>query len=362
VIARNTAFTYKGIPVDVKKVGRELGVRYVLEGSVRRTGDHIRVNVQLIDAESGAYVWADRFETDRANLADAQDAITGRLARSLNLELVEAAGRRIERERAVNPDARDLIMRGWAVYNPSSVESLREARQLFETAIELDTGSVDARIGIARVLAANVVEGRSSTPVQDMARAEQLLREAQERDPNRSMAHEAMGILRRCQNRFGEARLEFETAIALDPNAARAFLQLGNALLFMGQPEAAIPHVEKAIRLNPYDSNSSTFYLALGLCRICLGQVDEAINLLRKSQAGNPRYAVNYLYLAGALGLRGDLDEARACLGDAIRLEQKINSLAALRACLPWITNPPFAALFEKTVGQGLRRAGFPEE
>ena len=121
MIARNTAFTYKGKAVDVKQIGRELGVRYVLEGSVRRMGDQVRVNVQLIDAESGAHLWADRFDTDRANLAEAQSEITGRLAWTLNLELLSDASRRIEHENAVNPDARDLVMRGWAWwYGPQS--------------------------------------------------------------------------------------------------------------------------------------------------------------------------------------------------------------------------------------------------
>ena len=134
VIARSTAFTYKGKPIDVKQIGRELGVRYVLEGSVRRSGDHVRVNVQLIDAESGAHVWADRFETDRRNLADAQREITGRLAESLNLELVRDLGRRIEQDRAADPDARDLVMRGWAWYHrPRSMAATEEASSILRS-------------------------------------------------------------------------------------------------------------------------------------------------------------------------------------------------------------------------------------
>jgi adenylate cyclase len=153
VIARNTAFTYKGKSAAVKLIGRELGVRYVLEGSVRRTGDQVRVNVQLIDAETGAHLWADRFDTDRANLARAQDEITGRLAQSLNLELTEAVGRRIEQERIADPDYRDLIMRGWVwYYRPLSIDNAQEARQAFERALEADARSVDARIGIASIL------------------------------------------------------------------------------------------------------------------------------------------------------------------------------------------------------------------
>ncbi len=121
VIARTTAFTYKGKPIDVKQIGRELGVRYVLEGSVRRTGDQVRVNAQLIDAESGAHLWADQFDTNRANLAEAQSEITGRLAWTLNIALLSDASRRIEHENAVDPDARDLVMRGWAWwYGPQS--------------------------------------------------------------------------------------------------------------------------------------------------------------------------------------------------------------------------------------------------
>src|SRR5215813_1413390 len=114
VIARNTAFTYKGKPVDAKRIGRELGVRYVLEGSVRRTSDQVRVNVQLIDAETGAHVWADRFEADRANIVEAQNEITGRLAQTLNLELVRDAANRVEKEKGIHPEARDFVMRGWA--------------------------------------------------------------------------------------------------------------------------------------------------------------------------------------------------------------------------------------------------------
>jgi adenylate cyclase len=157
VIARNTAFTYKGKPVDVKQVGRELGVRYVLEGSVRRAGHLVRINVQLVDVETGAHLWADRFDTDRVNLPEAQDAIVGRIARTLNVELLEDAGRRIERERMADPDARDLVMYGRALFNrPYSVATFQEAQRAYEQALEKDPGLVDAKIGIASVLLSNM--------------------------------------------------------------------------------------------------------------------------------------------------------------------------------------------------------------
>jgi adenylate cyclase len=363
VIARNTAFTYKGKSVDAKQVGRELGVRYVLEGSVRRTGDQVRVNVQLIDAETGAHLWADRFDTDRFNLTQAQDEITGRLAQSLNLELVEAVGRRIEQERAVDPDSRDLVMRGWAwYYRPMSLGTVQEAQRAFKRALQADRRSIDARIGIASVLLRNVAEGRSTSRQEDEVCAEQLLREALERDTNRPSAHYAFGMLRRVQNRLDEARMEFETTIALDRNHARSFFRLGQTLNFLGQLEEGIPNIEKAIRLNPRDPNIARPYAILGIGHFLLGRVDQGIDFLRQARAANPRFWWLHLSLAGALGFKGDLDDARSALAEAIRLKPEVNSLAQLHAYLPWTTNPRYLRLAEPTLYAGLRRAGFPGE
>ena len=154
VIARGTAFTYKGKSADMRRIGRELGVRYVIEGSVRPLGDHVQVNVCLVDAESAAQLWADRFETDRRNLAEAESEISGRLVKTLNVELIEAAGRRIEREGAANPDAHDVYLRGFARYlrGSGSPEAVREAQRLYERALEMDPESVEARAGIAGML------------------------------------------------------------------------------------------------------------------------------------------------------------------------------------------------------------------
>lgn len=363
VIARNTAFTYKRKAVDARQIGRDLRVRYVVEGSVRRRGDRILVNVQLVDVESGAHVWADRFETDRRNLAEAQSEITGRLARTLHVELARDSGRRIELERMADPDARDLVMRAWfRYYRPFSPASVQEALQDFEHALEIDPRSVDARIGIATLLLGRVSVGWSSSDQQDQARAEQLLLEALEADINRSTAHVAMGVLRRNQLRFSESKMEFETAIALDRNNARAIFQLGTIMVLLGQPEAGIPLLEKAIRLNPHDPTLASHYAILGLCHLFLGQVDEAIDLFRKARAGSPKSYYIHLYLAGALGLRGDLEEAKAALAESLRLNPEINSFAAQRARAPWITHPAHWELREKTMNLGLRRIGHPEE
>jgi adenylate cyclase len=359
VIARNTAFTYKGKAVDAKQVAHELGVRYVLEGSVRRMGDQVQVNVQLIDGENGAHAWADRFEADRRNLGEAQSQITGRLARTLHLQLVQDVARHIEQERAVDPDARDLVMRGWAWwYGPYSVANRQEAQQAFERALEIDPRSVDARIGIALVLAGRLADGVSSSVREDTARAEKLLREALERDANRSMAHGAMGLLRRAEDRQAEAQAELETAIALDRNNAWALRQLGVTFMLTGRPEPCIPYVEKALRLNPRDGWA---YMNLGKCYLLLGQVDEAMPLLRKAAAMIPGSWAIHLKLAGALGLKGEIEEARAEAAEVVRRKPDMNSVARVRGYV-WYRNPQFQVLHDRTVIQGLRNAGFPEE
>ena len=363
VIAHSTAATYRETPVDVRQIGRELGVRYILEGSVRRMGEQVEVNAQLIDAGSGAHLWADRFNTDRRNLPQAQNEIVGRLARTLDLELVAAASRRIEQERQTNPDAQDLIMRGLDLwYRPFSVANRQEAQRCFERALQLDPQSVEARIGVAMILAANIGTGLSRAPEHDATRAEQLLNEAIERDPNSSRAHEVLGLLRRIQNRLNESRIELEIAVALDRNNAHALFMLGQTLMFLGQPEAAIPLMESANRLDPRDANSAFADWAVAACDLLLGRVAEATDLLRKARDKDPRIYFFQLYLAAALGLNGDLEEAKQALAAAFKLKPEVHSLAQWRATQPWITNPRHWALFEKTVNVGLRRAGMPDE
>jgi TolB-like protein/Tfp pilus assembly protein PilF len=363
VIACSTAFTYKGKSVDVKQVGRELGVRYVLEGSVRRSGSQVRMNTQLIDAETGGHLWAERFETDRQNLAEAEDEIIGRLARTLNLELVEDVGRRIEQERAIDPDAHDLVMRGWTwFYRPPSAATLQDAQRAFEQALELDPQSVEARIGLATVLVTVTLEGWSKSLAQDQERAEQLLAEIFARGTNHAMAHHAMGMLRRSQNRLTEARIEAERAVTLDHNNSAALYELGIAYIYLGKPEAGIPHMEKAIRLSPRDPRVAATQYGLGRCHLLLGHLDQATELFDRVRAASPRYWDVHLWLAGTLGLKGDLDGARAELAEAKRLKPEVDSLARWRTDQLWVTNPEYRALREKTLDVGLRRAGFPEE
>jgi adenylate cyclase len=372
VIARNTAFTYKGKRTDAKRIGRELGVRYVLEGSVRRMGEQVRVNVQLIDAATSGHLWADLFDTNRANLAQAQSEITGRLARVLDVELIKDANRRIEQEHAVDPDARDLVMRGWALsYQPSSKATLQESLGAFERALAIDPRSVDAKIGIASVLVANLdASWRSGVFQEDgtqqvVARAKRLLFEALESNANLSTAYSTLGYLRRLESRLLESRIALEKAIPLDPNNETANRQLGWTLLFLGEPEKAIERGEKSLRLSPRDPSLPGIYLLLGWSRLVSDRVDDAIDLFIKGRTANPRVWMFSYGLAGALALKGDPNSAKMKLAESLKFKPEVSSLAQWYAYLPWTSRenaPRFWALQDKTLDEGLRRIGFAEK
>jgi adenylate cyclase len=362
VIARNTAFTYKGKSIGVKKIGRELGVCYVLEGSVRWAGDLARVNVQLSDAESGAHLWADRFDTERASLPAAQDEIIGRLARTLNIKLMEVASHRIEQATACKPAPNDLLIRGLEMFYRSGSATTRQAAlRLFEQALELEPASIPARVAVAHALCVNIAEGWSDCVQEDKARAEGLLLPAIERDANNVRARTALGLLRRLQNRLEESRVEWEMAIALQPYNAHAILELGLTLIYLGQPKAAIPRLWKAIRLGPYDGATPAAFSGLAHGHLLLGDIGPSIAYARKARARQPGFYLPYLLMAAALSLHDELDEAAAALAEGIKVRPQFNSMARLRAYTTW-GSPKYCALRENTVDRGLRRAGMPDE
>jgi adenylate cyclase len=361
VIARNTAFTYKGRSTDVKQLGRELCVRYVLEGSVRRTNDRVRVNVQLTDTESGAHLWADRLDIDPAGVAEAQNEIVGRLARALNFKLVEAAGRRIKQEKAFDSDAQDLLIYGWSIFlRANSAAVLEEARRMFERALEIDPASVAAKIALGSTLSSNVASYWSTSVQQDTADAEKVLIDAVRQDPNNPQARAALGLVRRLQNRLEESRIEMETAVALAPNFASAYWGLGITLILLGRPCAAICEGKKALRLSRSGAAVPIAHTALSQAHLLLSRLEPAIEHARKACVANPRLYFTHLLLAAALGLKGELEAATAALAEAIGVRPEFNSLARLRAYMTW-GSPKYWALRERTINLGLRRAGMPD-
>jgi adenylate cyclase len=339
------------------------GVNYCIQGSVWRIADRTRVNVHLLDMETGAHLWGERFDVDRAGNVDVRDEIIGRLVRSLTVKLVEHVNRRIEAVSPKNWTADDLVMRGRAFASrPLSEANRHEALSCFEHALARNPDCVSAKLSIAAVLVSNVFEGWSRSAEQAKARAEELLVDALREDANLSDGHVYMGLLRRLQGRLADSRTELEIAVALSPHDAIGTAQLGATLTFLGEPEAALPYIRKSIRLAPHDRGTPISHSFLGLCQMMLGHTQEAIICLRTARAVNPRLYYTHMLLAAALGLAGDLDEASAALRQAIKLQPEIRSLAGIRARWQKRASSPFDALCENTVSLGLQRAGLPQD
>jgi TolB-like protein/class 3 adenylate cyclase/Flp pilus assembly protein TadD len=360
VISRNTAFTYRNKPVDTKQIGRELGVRYVLEGSVQRSANRVRINAQLIDAETDKHLWTDRFDRDMSDFFVLQNEITGRIANALNLELVG-----LEAARPTDhPEALDHIFRGRAANNKgSSRDAYAEAIDQYERALVLDPGSVEAQSLLAGTLGNRLVEGKTDSPAADLKRAEGLIAQALATSPLDPLAHHAKGILLRFQNRPEEAMPEFETVLAFNPNSTSALHLLGWCKFLTGSIDEVIPLAEQAIRLSPRDPFIANRYVRIGMINLLQSRTDEAIIWLEKARNANPTEHYTRALLASAHGLKGEPDRAAAELAEARRLfgDDRFSSIARLRTTENWGV-PKIRALVEATYFAGLRKAGVPEE
>jgi adenylate cyclase len=357
VISRNTAFTYQGKRVDTKQIGRELAVRYVLEGSVRRSGNNVRVNTQLIDAERDAHIWAERFEGDTSNLFELQDEITSRIAVALNLELVGAeAAHPIEHANAL-----DYILRGRAaVSNPRSRATYAEAVSFFEYALALDPRSVAAQSWLAVALAGRVINLMTETPGADIECAERLVTQALAASPRSATVHFARGDVLRAQRRYDEAIPEYETVLAFDRNSVSGLVALGHCRLMTGDIEEVIPLMERAIRLSPRDPQIAVMNYRIGQVHLLQSRIDKAIASLETARSANLELAYVRAFLASAYALKGETERAAAELGQARRLSDRYLSIAQQTAGFYWI--PKTRPMFEATYFSGLRKAGLPEE
>jgi len=267
VISRNTAFTYQGKRVDTKQIGREPCVRYVLAGSVRRSGNQIRVNAQLIDAETDAHLWAERFDGDTGDLFALQDLVTSRIAITLGPELVRAEVARPTQ----HPNALDYILRVRAAMGkPRSRENWALAASLLERALALDPQSIEAQSRLAVSLAGRVIDNMTGTATADTLRAEALVERALAASPQSYYAHFAKGHVLRAQGRFAEAIPEYEMALAYNRNHVFALNALGNCKLFTGSIEETIPLVEQAIRLSPRDPFIGVYYRQIGRASVAI--------------------------------------------------------------------------------------------
>lgn len=361
VIARNTAFTYKGKPIDARQIGRELGVRFALEGSVQRVGDQVRVNAQLIDTETGGHVWSDRFDRPRSGYLELQDDITGRIARMLGLELVVLAAHSIELEHQTNPTAADLALQGWAaVYKPTTPETRAEARRLFEQALAIDQQTLRAMTGLSLTLANLVINGQSPDPAGDLRRADELSQQAVRLDPNNAAAHALRARVLQTQRRQKEAAEEYRISLQINSNIPTTTLFLGETFVFTGKSFDAIPLFERAIELSPRDPGLGTWQFEMGRAMILLRRDDEALAWLSRSVVTNPRLAYGQLYYAAIMAIKGDLSAARTALAAAGRLNPNYTSLAKFRATD--LSEDPAYVEQRAYVEEALRKAGLPEQ
>jgi TolB-like protein len=357
VIARNSAVSYKGGAVDVRQVGRELNVRYVLEGSVQRSGKRLRINVQLIDAGNGQHLWAERFEKPVVDLFDMQDEIVSRLANTLGRQLIAAEARRAER--TLHPDAMDLYFQGRAwLMKRISLECVRQARSFFERSLELDPGNVEAMIGLANVDATIGTSFTTDDGPARLAAAEAMANRALSINPNHVSAHLVRGYVQIFTNRAAQGLREFEHALALNPNGAPVHAALGLAKFCMGRSAETEGHILEAFRLSPRDIEAYQWTCFVGVAKLQLGSDVEAVSWLRRSTEANRNFPLAHLSLAAALGLIGALDEARTAARTGLALNPGF-TIRRFLAAQP-SDNPIYLAGLAHAC-EGFRLAGVPE-
>jgi TolB-like protein/class 3 adenylate cyclase/Tfp pilus assembly protein PilF len=357
VIGRHTAFTYKGKAVDLRRIGLELNVRYVLEGSVQQGGNRVRVNVQLIDAETGNHLWAERFDKPVADLFDMQDEIVSRLANTLNAQLIAAEARRAER--SLHPNSMDLYFQGRAWLNKGLVpEYLTQARHFFERALTLDPGNIDALVGLARadlsIGAGYMTDNRAPL----FAAAEAALINALSLAPNHALAHLGLGVVQIFTNRAAQGIAEFEQALALDRNLATAHGYIGMAKVFLGRGAETEAHIQEALRLSPRDIHAFLWMQYVGVAKLQLNADAEAVSWLRRSIEANRNYPFVHFALAAALALLGALDDAQAAAQAGLALDPSF-TVRRFRASAS-TDNATYLAKRER-VYEGMRIAGVPE-
>ncbi len=357
VIARNTAFAFKGKNADAREIGKELGVRYVLDGSVQRDQNQVRVNAQLIDAKSGGHLWAERFDKPLSNLFSMQDDIVASLASQLGAELITDEARRAER--TPNPDSMDLYFQGMAWYNKGrNPDDVAPARGFFEHALALDPGNLDAALGKAAADAQLAIGYRVDDRAERLGSVEANLNRVLSQSPSNAWARFLMGKVLLQTNREAQAIEELERALALNPNLASAHAQIGLAKLVTGHPEETERYELEALRVSPRDTDANVWVAYIALAKLHLGAYEDALAVYRRSIELNPNYPTARFYHAAALAELGRLDEAKTEVKAALALNPGF-TIRRYRSGAQ-SDNPVFLKGRERII-EGMRKAGVPE-
>jgi TolB-like protein len=353
VIARNTAFAYKGKPIDARQIGKELGVRYVLEGSVQRDQNRVRINAQLIDAESGAHLWAERFEEDVADLFKLQDQVVARLANTLGYELVRAEA--TKGARSTNPDANDLVMRGLALANEQSSQPSKEkndaSRALYEQALAIDPNNAAAIAGLAFNYFREYLFGYGNPGTDYDAKIFGQADRAIALAPDYDLPYDAKSAYLSTSRRYDEAIRVADAGLAVNPNRPGFHVTRASAEISLGHLDEAKSDVQQAIRLSPRDPLMPLIQTQLGDIEIGSGRPEAAIVEYKRSlDAGDHTYW-NYANLAASYALLGKMDEVKPYVVETLRVNPSFT--------IKWFRE--HAEDIPKRT-EGLSKAGFAEE
>jgi adenylate cyclase len=352
VIARNSTFTYKGKPVDVKQVGRDLGVHYVLEGSVRKAGNRVRVTGQLIDVMSGAHIWAERFDRDLTDIFAVQDELTREIISALKVKLTPEKKDRLARKAAIDKDAFDLFLRGrehsWLGTRRGNIA----ARNLLERAITINPNFAAAHGSIAFTYLIDYINEWADSPDRSLRAGLEIAERAVQMDDAEPQAHEALSIALFFHGEHDRALAEARRSVDLAPNFAQSYLTIARILIFSGDAAGAINTIDAYMRLDPLYQDIALHFLAEA--RVALGQFDEAVTVLKQRLERNPSSETSLALLASCYGHLGRIAEARAAWAEVMKVAPNF-SIERQRRTLPY-KNPDD---FERRA-EGMRKAGLP--
>jgi len=364
VIASTSTAKFGGRTVDVRQIGQELAVQYVLQGSIQRGGEKVRVTAQLVETKNGTQLWSDRFDGDLTDLFGLQDLITARIANTIGRQIAVDAARQAEK-RTVNPQAEDLLVRGIAIADkPQNFDNLIEQEQLFRQTLALDPDNAEAWARLARSLLHQQINFAGSLSSQQaeekLTEAHKAVDKALSLDANNARARFAEGLLYRLLRKPAESVRANEIAVALDRNFAVARNVLSSALLDMGQPEKSIPQTEQAMRLDPLGPQMNTMQFNMGKAHFLLQHTDEALDWFLKSRASNPNFPRTLAWIAALYAQKGDENFARLAAADLLRIAPHFKLGRSIDAPSP-LSPEAHREYYDRYLLPLARRAGVPE-
>ena len=350
VVARNSSFVYKGKAENVQQVGQDLGVKHVLEGSVRKVGERVRITAQLVDAETGYHLWAERYDRELTDIFELQDEITGNIVAALEVKLTAGEHEQVTHRYTENMEAYDLFLQARECRLIHTREAMAQARAMFEQAIAHDPDFAGAYAELSHLYLINWHHQWSDAP-KDLDHAYELVKKAVALDESLPEAHTYLGWIDVWRGRHAEAVTEAKRAIEIDPNFAEGYARLAEILTFAGKPEEGIELMKKAMRLNPH--YFGWYLFALGHAYYLAGEPGEATATLRRAVVRSPNFLPAHLILAAVHGEAGEIEEARAAVAEILRISP--------RYCLELGTRRPYSdeAVLERLI-DALGKAGLP--